>query len=144
MLSDMFRWGSRSVQVSPFVQWNILNYGQITNSIRVQDARFQQLLLAYQRTVLAPQHDVEDNLVAFLARRTGRISWPGASPPAGRRSTLAEDIVPAEIKAEMRQRTNWGDLLAPAAYNPPASRQPQYAPGFRIGDHVWTEKLEPK
>jgi outer membrane protein TolC len=67
MLSDMFpRWGSRSVQVSPSVQWNILNYGQITNSIRVQDARFQQLLLAYQRTVLASQHDVEDNLVAFL------------------------------------------------------------------------------
>jgi NodT family efflux transporter outer membrane factor (OMF) lipoprotein len=65
-LSDMFRWGSRQVQVGPSVQWNILNYGQITNNVRVQDANFQQLLLAYQRSVLSAQQDVEDNLAAFL------------------------------------------------------------------------------
>src|SRR3984893_8913177 len=65
-LSDMFRWGARQVQVGPSVQWNILNYGQITSSVRVQDASFQQLLFAYQRAVLSAQQDVEDNLVAFL------------------------------------------------------------------------------
>jgi outer membrane protein TolC len=65
-LSDMFRWGSRQVQIGPSVQWNILNYGQITNDIRVQDASFQQLLIAYQNAVLSAQQDVEDNLVAFL------------------------------------------------------------------------------
>ena len=65
-LSDMFRWGSRQVQIGPSVQWNILNYGQITNNVRVQDAYFQQLLLAYQRSVLSAQQDVEDNLAAFL------------------------------------------------------------------------------
>jgi len=65
-LSDMYRWGSRQVQVGPTVQWNILNYGQITNDVRVQDASFQQLLIAYQNVVLSAQQDVEDNLVAFL------------------------------------------------------------------------------
>jgi NodT family efflux transporter outer membrane factor (OMF) lipoprotein len=65
-LSDMFRWGSRQVQIGPSVQWNILNYGQISNDIRVQDASFQQLLLAYQSAVLSAQQDVDDNLVAFL------------------------------------------------------------------------------
>ena len=65
-LSDMFRWGSRQVQAGPTVQWNILNYGQITNDVRVQDASFQQLLIAYQNAVLLAQQDVEDNLVAFL------------------------------------------------------------------------------
>ena len=65
-LSDMFSWGSRSIQVGPTVQWNIFNYGQITNNVRVQDARFQQLLLAYQNAVLSAQQDVEDNLIAFL------------------------------------------------------------------------------
>jgi NodT family efflux transporter outer membrane factor (OMF) lipoprotein len=65
-LSDMFRWGSRQIQVGPSVQWNILNYGQITNNVRVQDANFQQLLLTYQRSVLSAQQDVEDNLAAFL------------------------------------------------------------------------------
>ncbi len=65
-LSDMFRWSSRSVQAGPSFQWNLFNYGQITNNVRVQDARFQGLLLAYQAAVLAAQQDVEDNLAAFL------------------------------------------------------------------------------
>src|SRR5215510_5731224 len=65
-LSDMFRWGSRSVQVGPTVQWNIFNYGQITNNVRVQDAKLQALLLTYQNAVLSAQQDVEDNLTAFL------------------------------------------------------------------------------
>jgi NodT family efflux transporter outer membrane factor (OMF) lipoprotein len=65
-LSDMFKWGSRSIQAGPSVQWNILNYGQITNNVRVQDAAFQQLLIAYQNAVLSAQQDVEDNLIAFL------------------------------------------------------------------------------
>jgi NodT family efflux transporter outer membrane factor (OMF) lipoprotein len=65
-LSDMFRWGARSIQAGPSVQWNILNYGQIMNNVRVQDASFQQLLIAYQNAVLSAQRDVEDNLIAFL------------------------------------------------------------------------------
>jgi NodT family efflux transporter outer membrane factor (OMF) lipoprotein len=65
-LSDMWSWQSRAAQVGPQVQWNILNYGQITNNVRTQDARFQQLLIAYQNAVLAAQQDVEDNLAAFL------------------------------------------------------------------------------
>jgi len=65
-LSDMFRWGSRSVQAGPTVQWNIFNYGQITNNVRVQDAKLQELLLTYQSAVLSAQQDVEDNLAGFL------------------------------------------------------------------------------
>jgi len=65
-LSDMFKWSSRNIQAGPSFQWNIFNYGQITNNVRVQDARFQELLIAYQNTVLAAQQEVEDNLTAFL------------------------------------------------------------------------------
>jgi NodT family efflux transporter outer membrane factor (OMF) lipoprotein len=65
-LSDMFQWSSRSIQAGPSFQWNIFNYGQITNNVRVQDARFQELLTNYQNTVLIAQRDVEDNLAAFL------------------------------------------------------------------------------
>jgi NodT family efflux transporter outer membrane factor (OMF) lipoprotein len=65
-LSDMFKWSSRSIEAGPSFQWNILNYGRITNNIRVQDARLQELLITYQNTVLKAQQEVEDNLVAFL------------------------------------------------------------------------------
>ena len=65
-LSDMFKWGSRSIQAGPTFTWNLFNYGQITNNVRAQDAQFQQLLLNYQNTVLSAQQDVEDNLAAFL------------------------------------------------------------------------------
>ena len=182
-LSDMFRWGSRQVQIGPSVQWNILNYGQITNNVRVQDARFQQRLLAYRQTVLAAQQDVEDNLASFL-RNQDRADLLAKSVKSSRsavdlavlqyregvtdfttvltvqqtlltqQDTLAstlgtistslvgvyralgggwevregEDIVPAEIKAEMRERTNWGRLLTPTTYNLPASREPQSRP----------------
>jgi NodT family efflux transporter outer membrane factor (OMF) lipoprotein len=65
-LSDMFQWRSRTAQMGPSFQWDILNYGRITNNVRVQDARFQGLLIAYQNAVLTAQQDVEDNLAAFL------------------------------------------------------------------------------
>ncbi len=65
-LSDMFKWDSRTIQAGPSVQWKILNYGRITNNVRVQDARFEQLLIAYQSIVLKAQQEVEDALVAFL------------------------------------------------------------------------------
>jgi NodT family efflux transporter outer membrane factor (OMF) lipoprotein len=182
-LSDMFRWGARQVQVGPSVQWNILNYGQITNNVRVQDASFQQQLLSYQRAVISAQQDVEDNLVAFL-RAQDRADFLAKSVTSSRRAlsiavlryregvtdfttvltaqqallsqqdslatTLGnistslvgvyralgggweiregEDIVPAEIKAEMRKRTNWGGLLTPTTYNLPASREPRSTP----------------
>jgi NodT family efflux transporter outer membrane factor (OMF) lipoprotein len=65
-LSDMFQWQSRTFQAGPSFTWNLFNYGQITNNVRVQDALFQELLIVYQNTVLAAQQDVEDNLAAFL------------------------------------------------------------------------------
>jgi hypothetical protein len=65
-LADMFNWRNRAGSMGPTVQWNILNYGQITNNVRFQDARVQELLISYQNSVLKAQQEVEDNLVAFL------------------------------------------------------------------------------
>src|SRR5208337_303390 len=65
-LGYLFNWRNRQGSIGPTATWNILNYGQITNLVRVQDARFQELLITYQNTVLSAQQDVEDNLTAFL------------------------------------------------------------------------------
>ncbi|MGZ4969066.1 MAG: efflux transporter outer membrane subunit, partial [Methylobacter sp.] len=51
-LGDVFLWKSRTANFGPALQWNIFNYGQITNQVRVQDARLQELLVSYQNIVL--------------------------------------------------------------------------------------------
>jgi NodT family efflux transporter outer membrane factor (OMF) lipoprotein len=53
----------------PAFQWNILNYGQITNTVRVEDARLQTLLVDYQNAVLKAQQEVENGLSSFLQGR---------------------------------------------------------------------------
>ncbi len=53
----------------PTFTWNILNYGQITNQVRVQDAKLQELLVDYQNSVLTAQQQVEDGLATFLQSR---------------------------------------------------------------------------
>lgn len=63
---DLLDWRSIGGKVGPGLQWNILNYGRIRNSVRVEDARFQQAAIAYQNTVLAANKEAEDAIVAFL------------------------------------------------------------------------------
>jgi len=65
-MGNLFQWQSRSAGFGPSFQWNLFNYGRITNQVRVQDALFQEALIAYQNSVLKAQQEVEDNLVAFL------------------------------------------------------------------------------
>lgn len=68
-LSDTFKWESRQYTWGPRGQWPILNYGRIINNVRVQDARFEQLLTSYRNTVLKAQQEVEDALTGFLRFR---------------------------------------------------------------------------
>lgn len=65
-LSDIFAWGNQFYRFGPAFQWNVLNYGQITNQVRGQDARYQEALVDYQQTVLKAQKEVEDGLIFFL------------------------------------------------------------------------------
>jgi NodT family efflux transporter outer membrane factor (OMF) lipoprotein len=179
-LSDLFKWPSRSLVAGPAFQWNLFNYGQITNNVRVQDARLQELLITYQNTVLSAQKDVEDNLVGFL-RAQERADYLAKSAQAAKsaldiavkqyregvkdftavllaqQSLLNEqdnlaatlgnisaslvgvyralgggweiregkELVPERMKEDMERRTNWGNLLAPASYNPPAGKSPE-------------------
>jgi NodT family efflux transporter outer membrane factor (OMF) lipoprotein len=53
----------------PSFQWDVLNYGQITNNVRLQDAKLQQLSVDYQNSVLKAQQQVDDGISAFLQSR---------------------------------------------------------------------------
>ena len=68
-LSQVFQGKGITFGFGPSFQWNILNYGQITNIVRVQDAKLQGLLVDYQNAVLKAQKEVEDGLASFLQGR---------------------------------------------------------------------------
>ena len=84
-VGDIFSWSSRAATFGPSFQWNILNYGRITNNVRVQDARLQGLILTYQDTVLRAQQEVEDGLVEFLKAQE-RVDFLQKSVDAAKRS----------------------------------------------------------
>ena len=64
-------WDSDSIQFfgGPGMSWDVLNYGRIKNQVRVQDARFQQLVAVYQEAVLEAAREVENATSAFLYSR---------------------------------------------------------------------------
>jgi NodT family efflux transporter outer membrane factor (OMF) lipoprotein len=164
----------------PAFQWNILNYGQITNQVRVEDAALQTLLIDYQNAVLQAQQQVENGLTSFLQGRKQvdflRESVAAANAALGlallqynlgtrdfttvltaeqnlytAQNDLAmaegtvstglaavyealgggwqiradNEFVPAATAEEMRNRTNWGELLPPPGTpQPPAPALP--------------------
>lgn len=50
----------------PGVRWDILNYGRIINNVRVQDARFEELIAIYQQTVLAAGEEADNSIATFI------------------------------------------------------------------------------
>ncbi|MGO9108082.1 MAG: TolC family protein, partial [Thermoguttaceae bacterium] len=64
--SQLFTEPSFNSSIGPSFQWNILNYGRITNNVRLQDAKFQQTLLDYRTAVLTANQEAEDGLITFL------------------------------------------------------------------------------
>jgi NodT family efflux transporter outer membrane factor (OMF) lipoprotein len=68
-LSNLFMGRGITFAFGPSFTWNILNYGQITNQVRVQDAKLQELLVDYQNSVLTAQKQVEDGLATFVEGR---------------------------------------------------------------------------
>ncbi|STX49893.1 outer membrane efflux protein [Legionella hackeliae] len=65
-ISDLFNWSNRQITAGPSFTWPILNYGQITNAVRVQDAAFQQAILKYINLVLQAQQEVQDNITRYI------------------------------------------------------------------------------
>jgi NodT family efflux transporter outer membrane factor (OMF) lipoprotein len=163
---NLFSSNSLFFAVGPHFSWPFFNYGRLKNGVRVQDARFQQLLVGYRNTVLKAAQEVEDALVGFLNARESMASQQKAVASAQRASEIAlamyregatdyqrvidaqrsllelqntlteasssvttnlialykalgggwetrqgQPFLPAEMQTEMRQRTNWGDLL---------------------------------
>ncbi|QGM99546.1 TolC family protein [Methylocystis parvus] len=65
-LGQMVQPMGRAFAIGPSFKWNLLNYGQIANNVRLQDATLQQYLIDYQNQVLKAQQEVENGVATYL------------------------------------------------------------------------------
>ena len=87
--SDMFESNSENFNITPFISWDIFNYGRIKNNVRVQDARFEQSVVAYQNSVLNAAREVEDGLLGFLQSQKQVVFLADAVDASQRAAALA-------------------------------------------------------
>jgi multidrug efflux system outer membrane protein len=71
--------------LGPSLTWNVFDYGRLTNTVLVQDARFQQFYGQYQDTILRAAREVDDASVSFV-RTKEQIYYLRQATEAAKRS----------------------------------------------------------
>ena len=64
--TDLFKNRSLQGTIAPGFQWDVLNYGRLVNNVRLQDAKFQELVAGYQNVVVHANAETEDGIEEFL------------------------------------------------------------------------------
>lgn len=89
---DWLSAGSRYWSVGPTMTWRVLDFGRIRARINAANARQEQALAAYEKTVLTSFEDVENALVAY-ANEQARMDSLKASVSANRQAVeLAREL----------------------------------------------------
>ena len=70
--ANLFSWGNNSSGVNAGISLPLFYRGAIVDQVRVQDAIFQQSLLAYQNQVLNAQKEVEDSLITISTTKSSK------------------------------------------------------------------------
>jgi len=85
---SLFNAGSTTYGFGPQLRWNLFTGGRIRASIRIEEARTEQALLAYEQTVLLALEETENAMVSLARRRD-------------RDGTLVRAVAAAEKSAEL-------------------------------------------
>ena len=86
---NLFSTSSIFYSAGPSINWPFFNYGRLTNAVRVEDARFQQSLVAYRDAVLKAAQEVEDAIAGFLNAQQAMTFEQNAVTSAKRSVELA-------------------------------------------------------
>ncbi len=119
----------------PSLTWNVFDHGRLTNTVLVQDARFQQLYEQYQDAVLRAAREVDDAAVGF-AKTGEQIVFLAGSVDAAQRSL---DIATLQYRGRA-DRLRARARLPASAFRPTGSsrhdpRQPDAEPGRPLQGH---------
>ena len=88
----MWDHAARAYSFGPSIQWNIFEGGRIRNNIRVEDARTEQSLVRYERTVLLALEEVESSLVDYVEERQRQGALARAVTAADRSVELVKTL----------------------------------------------------
>lgn len=99
--SDWLTGGSRYWSLGPTLTWRVLDFGRVRSQIKASNARQEQALATYEKSVLTSFQDVENALVAY-ANEQVRYKSLNDSVIANRRSL--------ELSTELYSK-GYGDFL---------------------------------
>ncbi len=91
-ITDLPMAGSRLYSLGPGIQWPLFNAGRIRANIEVQNARQEQALATYEKTVLTALEEVESALVAFTRQQAAGQSLEHAVQATRRAAEAAEEL----------------------------------------------------
>jgi len=69
-IGNLVNAAARFFSFGPSIQWEILNYPAVKSNIHIYQAKRDEQILTYQKTVLTAFQDVEDALVAYRTEQT--------------------------------------------------------------------------
>ena len=183
--ADTLNGTSRNLDLigGPSLRWNLFDHGQISNNVRVQDARLQQLIEAYRDKVRQAAREADDAAIGLLKSLERERILREAGVAAQRSLVLAsaqyregysdfqrvldaqralleqqdnylvsrsnavsnvialykalgggwysaQPTVDPTTRQQMKQRTDWGDLL-----DEPTTTQPAFPQPDRVTNH---------
>ncbi|OQB38407.1 MAG: Toluene efflux pump outer membrane protein TtgI precursor [Candidatus Hydrogenedentes bacterium ADurb.Bin179] len=78
--------------IGPAVQWPVFDAGRIRANIRIQNARQEQALLAYEKAVLYSLEDVENALVRYAKEQNRLVELTAAVQASQKALDIADDL----------------------------------------------------
>jgi len=90
--SDLFQSDSQRWSIAPGVSWPIFHMGAIRNNIKVQEARQEQSLAAYESTVLNAVREVRNALTDYQTELDRRDALIRAVTAASKAEAVAADL----------------------------------------------------
>jgi outer membrane protein TolC len=84
--------GGMALLGGPTLSWNVFDYGRLKNNVRVQDARLQQLIVAYQDAVRQAAREADDAASGLIKALERDGILHDSAVAAGRSLTLANAL----------------------------------------------------
>ncbi len=90
--SDLLTSGTSVWSLGAVFRWNIFSGGRIRNQIKVEDARTEQALAFYEKTVLEALGDFEDAIVAYVQENERQLALVRSVEAAQASAELARTL----------------------------------------------------